>query len=93
MAHYHRIDDLDWLSDDGKDQAAYHVEHCIEYLRQSIMCGDSLVVESNSPPGSPPSEVTDKWGKLLGWGITKQCINWENLIAWQRDKLRESGMT
>ncbi|KAK2040048.1 hypothetical protein LZ31DRAFT_475432 [Colletotrichum somersetense] len=87
MAHYSRIEDLEWLSDDGKKQAAYHFEHCVEYLRLTIMCGDSLVVEANSPPGSPASEAVDAWGKPLGWGITKQCINWENLRQWQRYQL------
>ncbi|KAI1395939.1 hypothetical protein F4819DRAFT_476926 [Hypoxylon fuscum] len=61
-----------------------HMEHCIEYLRLSIMCGDGLVIESNSPPGTHPSLVADRWGKALGWGITRNCINWDNLMSWQR---------
>jgi hypothetical protein len=93
MAHYHRIEDIDWLSKDGRRQAFYHVEHCIEYLRLSIMCSDSLVVEANSPPGSPPSEIEDPWGNPLGWGITKHCINWENLQRWQRSQLEASRLS
>jgi hypothetical protein len=84
MATYHRVQDLTSLCEVEKEEAKYHIEHCIEYLRQSIMCGDVLVVEPNSPPGSPRSEVEDDWGNPLGWGITKQCINWQNLKDWQR---------
>jgi len=67
-----------------------HLEHCIEYLRLSIMCGDGLVVESNSPLGTHPSLVADRWGKPLGWGTTRNCINWDNLISWQQRAYAES---
>lgn len=56
------------------------------------MCGDSLVIESNSPPGPPPSELVNDWGKPLGWDITKQCINWDNIMTWQRVQYEASGL-
>lgn len=86
MSHYRPLDKVDFKSDSDREQAAYHVEHCIEYLRVSIMCGDSLVVEAGSPPGTPGRHVADKWGKPLGWGITKQCIDWEKLSKWQTEQ-------
>lgn len=69
---------------DEEEIVLYHVEHCVEYLRSSIMCGHGLIIESNSPLGTHPSLVTDPWDKALGWGVTKHCINWENLMSWQR---------
>jgi Mycotoxin biosynthesis protein UstYa len=59
-----------------------HVDHCIEYLRLGITCGDFLVVEPDSPPGTPVELTVDG----LGWGVTHECINFERLLAWQKEQ-------
>jgi hypothetical protein len=56
-----------------------HLEHCFEYLRLSITCGDYMVLESDSPPGSPG----DYWKDGLSWGVVHSCIDWGQLIEFQ----------
>lgn len=68
---------------DEEDIILYHVEHCVEYLRASIMRGHGLVIESEIPLGTHPSLATDPWDEVLGWSATKCCINCGNLMSWQ----------
>ena len=56
-----------------------HVDHCFEYLRLSITCGDFLVFEPDSPPGTPEALTVDN----LGWGVTHSCINFDRLLEYQ----------
>lgn len=51
---------------DEEEVILYHVEHCIEYLRSSIMCGHGLNIKSKTkgPLGRRLSIVTDQWAKL-----------------------------
>ncbi|EMF12709.1 uncharacterized protein SEPMUDRAFT_45138 [Sphaerulina musiva SO2202] len=60
-----------------------HVEHCFEYLRLSITCGDNMVFESDSPPGSPK----EFWEDGLSWGVVHSCMDWEGLMEWQEQQL------
>ncbi|CAI7657601.1 unnamed protein product [Penicillium crustosum] len=63
-----------------------HTDHCFEYLRLSITCGDFLVLEPASPPGTSP-ELT---AGGLGWGVVHECIDFDALRKWQAAKRRES---
>ncbi len=51
------------------------MDHCFEYLRQSIMCHGDTTLEK---------VVTDKEGRLKpdidGWGTTHQCRSWNMLF-------------
>ncbi|KAL1617125.1 hypothetical protein SLS56_011128 [Neofusicoccum ribis] len=67
--------DEDWIT---------HVEHCFEYLRLSIMCADYMVLEPDSPPGSPEEYAADG----LGWGVVHKCIHWDKLIKYQEEQVR-----
>lgn len=53
--------------DPNNEEMESHVEHCIEYLRLSLACGDFLIVEPNDS----------------GWGLERQCINYPKLRAFQ----------
>ena len=62
---------------DEKLATAYHVSHCVDYLRQGIMCaadrtleGPDMVAEQNESP-------------LRGWGVQHICQSWDNLIEWR----------
>ena len=77
------------MSADDEANALYHTEHCVEYLRLTIMCGESMVVETNSPPGTPEELVNDRWGNPLGWGTHRECINWDALVTWQGEQLQK----
>ncbi|KAE8385346.1 hypothetical protein BDV23DRAFT_188304 [Aspergillus alliaceus] len=54
-----------------------HIAHCLDYLRQSVMCSGDVTLE-------PPDEKPEK-GKspLQGWGVKHVCRNWEEIEAWR----------
>lgn len=62
---------------DEKLATGYHVSHCVDYLRQGIMCaadrtleGPDMVAEQNESP-------------LRGWGVRHICQPWDTLIEWR----------
>ena len=72
--------DKDWIE---------HVEHCIEYLRLSIMCADYMTMETDSPPGSPK----EYWEGGLSWGVVHSCIDWDALIDFQGEQVKRYNAT
>ncbi|OMP89349.1 hypothetical protein BK809_0006073, partial [Diplodia seriata] len=66
--------DADWIT---------HLEHCFEYLRLSITCGDYMVFETDSPPGSPE----EYWKDGLSWGVVHSCMDWERLMVFQEEQV------
>jgi hypothetical protein len=54
-----------------------HVRHCIDLIRQSLMCNADRTLE-----------VRDETGGVRGFGTTHQCVDWNELIdkidSWQR---------
>ncbi|KAF7912147.1 uncharacterized protein EAF01_001168 [Botrytis porri] len=60
-----------------------HVRHCIDFLRQSLMCcGDSSIERVNS-----------ELKGVTGWGTEHMCTNWEELQEWvgERQRLDREG--
>ena len=58
-----------------------HLEHCIDYIRQGLMCNADTTIE-------PPLYVKDGFGSdgpITGEGIQHQCRDWE--------AVREFGMS
>ena len=55
-----------------------HSEHCIDFLRQSIMClGDvGLITFEWSPDNLIP----------VANATTHQCVNWESLDVWTKER-------
>ena len=49
-----------------------HTLHCIEFLRQSIMCHADTTVQT---------EATYHQG-ILAFGVEYQCKNWWQLVNW-----------
>ena len=49
-----------------------HIRHCIDLLRQSIMCQADTTVEI----------VDETAGGVTGFGTQHQCKNWDELIGW-----------
>ncbi|KAK4213822.1 hypothetical protein QBC37DRAFT_422416 [Rhypophila decipiens] len=49
-----------------------HVRHCIDLLRQNLMCNADLTVEVKD----------DKAGGVHGFGTQHQCVDWEELGGW-----------
>lgn len=72
--------DRDWID---------HLEHCFEYLRLSIQCGDFMTLESDSPPGSP----REYWEDGLSWGVVHSCIDWDGLLEFQHHQVAAYNRT
>ncbi|KAM7200832.1 protein of unknown function (DUF3328) domain containing protein [Rhypophila sp. PSN 637] len=49
-----------------------HVRHCIDLLRQNLMCNADLTVEVKD----------DKAGGVHGFGTQHQCVDWDELGGW-----------
>lgn len=49
-----------------------HIRHCIELLRQSLMCNPDLTIELKDP----------EKGGVTGFGTEHQCSNWEKFLEW-----------
>lgn len=48
-------------------EAAQHIQHCFDYLRQSVMCAGDMTLEW------PKQEGTAAKAKVDGWGIPHTC--------------------
>ena len=44
-----------------------HVEHCLAYIKEGIMCAGDTTLEGPDIGGK---------GSLLGWGIVHECRAW-----------------
>ena len=67
------------LSDQEKADNQYHNEHCIDMLRQSIMCH------------ADTSPMTMRWGTsdkvpLGNTSSQHECVNWHRIDEWARER-------
>ncbi|KIY03958.1 uncharacterized protein Z520_00650 [Fonsecaea multimorphosa CBS 102226] len=51
-----------------------HISHCIDLLRQALMCQPDLTVE-----------VKDERGGVTGFGTVHQCKDWQQLMGWMAE--------
>ncbi|KAK2051585.1 hypothetical protein LY76DRAFT_640053 [Colletotrichum caudatum] len=61
--------------DHNHAQNKYHIGHCFDLVRQSIMCRPDLTVEVGDPAV----------GGVTGLGTEHQCVDWQRLMDWMRD--------
>jgi hypothetical protein len=60
----------------------HHVYHCLDYLRQTIMClADATLEHIDDGKGAP------------GWGDTHRCGDWDALSKWSYDNRANSSKT
>ncbi|KAG6108528.1 hypothetical protein E4U31_007661 [Claviceps sp. LM219 group G6] len=57
----------------SEDIELEHIDHCVEYLRQTLICHGDLTLER-------PSMQTYPQG-ATGWGEMHQCRDWDQLIS------------
>ncbi|KAH8668241.1 hypothetical protein BGZ60DRAFT_528569 [Tricladium varicosporioides] len=53
-----------------------HRSHCVEYLRQSILCNADTTAEGE----------TGSWTKSTGWGQTHSCVDFEALTEYSNER-------
>ncbi|KAI0886275.1 uncharacterized protein GGS22DRAFT_199562 [Annulohypoxylon maeteangense] len=51
-----------------------HIRHCIDLLRQSLMCNADLVIELKN----------EELGGVTGFGTMHRCVDWPGLLEWIR---------
>ncbi|KAM7215684.1 protein of unknown function (DUF3328) domain containing protein [Rhypophila decipiens] len=73
------------VEDFPPDEVEFHRDHCLDYIRQGIMCAGDFTLE-------PLTEVG-----INGMGATHQCRNFERMFSWayehRSDKMHGSGYT
>lgn len=52
-----------------------HMRHCIDLLRQSLMCSPDLTVEVKN----------ETLGGVTGFGTVHQCRDWAQLMTWMEN--------
>jgi hypothetical protein len=65
-----------------------HIRHCIDLLRQSLMCNADLTVELKD----------EQLGGVTGFGTVHQCVDWPKLLEWmpsweETDAPRSAGVS
>lgn len=59
----------------------HHATHCIEYLRQAVLCSGDLTLEV-------PEYVDQKtWKGATGWNTEHQCRDWSAINQFPRPDL------
>ncbi|KAK4209262.1 hypothetical protein QBC37DRAFT_294967 [Rhypophila decipiens] len=73
------------VEDFPPDEVEFHRDHCLDYIRQGIMCAGDFTLE-------PLTEVG-----INGMGATHQCRSFERMFSWayehRSDKIHGSGYT
>lgn len=56
------------------DPVDNHIEHCFDYLRQSIMCAADMTIEQARVDSDGHRRAVD------GWKTTHQCREWGKVL-------------
>ncbi|RAK74446.1 oxidase ustYa family protein [Aspergillus fijiensis CBS 313.89] len=77
---------VDWRNDNTTDQAAVkyivHINHCIEYLRQALMCHSDLSVIVHSPRVPHPGPEYPIW--KANFSTQHTCRNFWKIHEWAK---------
>jgi len=90
QAYYEALDSP--ASNDAHDKSAHytvdshtspvHIRHCIDYIRQSLMCYADTTIE----------EKDDKINGVRGFGTLHECRDWRDLVKWTEETQKKYGM-
>ncbi|OCL05575.1 hypothetical protein AOQ84DRAFT_278749, partial [Glonium stellatum] len=68
------------------DETVDHVYHCIDYLRQALICSADPTLDRATPVPGHPHIVS-----ALGWGTTHSCRDYGSLFAWAEGHRRSNS--
>lgn len=83
---------LDWYHDQNDKEylqfvlsqetmADHHIYHCIDYIRQSIMCnGDPTLEKARTGDDGKPARGVD------GWGVGHECRNFDAIFEFAAER-------
>jgi len=63
----------------GKLDHESHLNHCFDYLRQTIQCGGDMAMEW------PRTEPNGQRFAVDGWGIPHECKNWGQITDYMAE--------
>ncbi|KAL8831883.1 MAG: hypothetical protein Q9170_005110 [Blastenia crenularia] len=66
----------------NQSAALDHAFHCVDYLRQTIMCNADTTIEWEAQGGDRGGHS----GHINGYGIPHQCRNWNDLKLWMEER-------
>ncbi|KAI4860514.1 hypothetical protein F4820DRAFT_452822 [Hypoxylon rubiginosum] len=81
MSVFHQLHCLSYIVDHFQqgyagteltEEVAHHSAHCIDYLRQSIMCAADTNLEGKTEAGP-------------GWGSKHECADYDAVLAWANE--------
>lgn len=76
---------INHITTGSKSSGFIHTMHCIDYLRQAVMCSADTSLEK-----VVVDPRTGRLGMIVdGWRNAHQCRNWDDVIRW----VNEHGVT
>ena len=70
---------------EGQHNAVFleaHVRHCIDLLRNSLVCRRDLTIEAKN----------EELGGVTGLETAHQCVDWDRLVAWTSEREKISSV-
>ena len=61
---------------DSVTHSRHHAGHCLEYLRQALICAADSTIE--------PGNTTTK--HVTGLGVMHECRDFDGLVAWTQER-------
>ncbi|KAM0795053.1 hypothetical protein BDR22DRAFT_894522 [Usnea florida] len=74
LRQLHSSEDSD--DEDSQQHSRYHAKHCVEYLRQALICAADSTIE----PGNATSR------HVTGSGVVHECRDFDGLYAWTEQR-------
>jgi hypothetical protein len=59
-----------------------HIRHCLDLLRQSLMCYPDTTVEQKD----------EEAGGVHGFGVMHRCKKWDELLRWTADAQKSARL-
>jgi len=69
-------------SDMASHTSPAHIRHCIDLIRQSLMCNADTTIEVKD----------EKINGVRGFGTEHQCRDWDGLVRWTEETQKKYGM-
>ncbi|KAI1322459.1 hypothetical protein F5Y16DRAFT_415973 [Xylariaceae sp. FL0255] len=96
LSMHHQIHCMGWIKhvlilSEQNEHVSYdeyrHIDHCVEYIRQAIMCHGDLTLEPLKPAGARAGITADTWASkhlCRDWNALKEVV-WKHAIRFDED--------
>ncbi|KAH8897176.1 hypothetical protein GQ53DRAFT_760356 [Thozetella sp. PMI_491] len=73
---YRETNDKEYLNVALNQVEDEHIYHCVDYIRQAIICNGDTTLEKSRAVNSKPVRGVD------GWGVTHECRDFDAIFAY-----------